>query len=764
MISLEELKECFEFRSKGRIPVLAWKRAGDPPVILRCSQPLIGLHMNKYSEGDENLLKYVIDLNSHCKKVLIIDARDKYAASANHARGAGYEGNRYLDSCDIKFMGIDNIHVMRDSLSRLFEILKKSDDTNWHSMLESTGWMKHLRLILQAGISIVQSIQSKCSVVVHCSDGWDRTAQLVALAELMLDPYYRSLRGFEILIEKEWIQFGHKFSDRLGHYPMGSKAEISPVFLQFLDTVHQLIVQFPFSFEFNEHLLVYLADEMYHCKYGSFIGNSLKERLEMRSMYQTTSIWEEINEDPTQYLNPLYTPNPHILKVSSSYKSLVFWNAYFLRWDKSISMTGSSSPSNDINAKTLFMFQLFTRNLIKLESSLFLSSSSSSSSPSPFPFSFPSSSSSHPSSSLSLFSSHPLQLPFSSIDSDDDHDEDDIDDDDDDTNDDDSDINAVVRSKEKEKKKQKGKKGQKEHLTFPLPFPFPQPSSHPSSSSSDPLRSYDNKNQSYDNDGEDDATDADDDHDEGDDSDDVDDDHDREKEREYQRRVEEKEGKLGVDAFSSSFLSSRSNLSSSSSNPYLKFNYLSSKYKKNANAEDAALFAINFLLYRSFLLSSSSPSLSLNDNNNNNNNNNDQNDVDDEFKENFINVDNNNKQAFVSSNPSSQSRKPSPFLNLHKLSSPSHINNNNNNDINSDNNNNESKEGRSMKNTFLKYSKKKKNDGMNNNNNNNNNNNAPHKTMNDIIDTFKQPPWIPDHWTTKCHSCYKKFSQIKRKV
>ena len=32
------------------------------------------------------------------------------------------------------------------------------------------------------------------SVLVHCSDGWDRTAQLVALAELILDPYYRTIQ------------------------------------------------------------------------------------------------------------------------------------------------------------------------------------------------------------------------------------------------------------------------------------------------------------------------------------------------------------------------------------------------------------------------------------------------------------------------------------------------------------------------------------------------------------------------------------------
>ena len=58
-----------------------------------------------------------------------------------------------------------------------------------------------------------------------------------------------------MLVEREWLSYGHKFAERCGH--MGEDTnQRSPVFLQWLDCIHQLIRQFPCDFQFNELFLV----------------------------------------------------------------------------------------------------------------------------------------------------------------------------------------------------------------------------------------------------------------------------------------------------------------------------------------------------------------------------------------------------------------------------------------------------------------------------------------------------------------------------
>lgn len=49
--------------------------------------------------------------------------------------------------------------------------------------------------LMCAAVRVVEALHDEHrSVLVHCSDGWDRTTQIVSLAKLMLDKYYRTMQ------------------------------------------------------------------------------------------------------------------------------------------------------------------------------------------------------------------------------------------------------------------------------------------------------------------------------------------------------------------------------------------------------------------------------------------------------------------------------------------------------------------------------------------------------------------------------------------
>src|SRR5699024_10309420 len=113
------------------------------------------------------------------------------------------------------FLSIENIHVMRSSLGKVVEALKDADVSPLppsRDLLHQSGWLRHVHSVLDGSAIIARRIGIRHShVLIHCSDGWDRTSQLSALAQIMLDPYYRTLEGFIVLVEKDWLSFGHMF-------------------------------------------------------------------------------------------------------------------------------------------------------------------------------------------------------------------------------------------------------------------------------------------------------------------------------------------------------------------------------------------------------------------------------------------------------------------------------------------------------------------------------------------------------------------------
>ncbi|PWZ01275.1 phosphatases II [Testicularia cyperi] len=281
-ISDTTLSYAAKYRSKARIPALTYLHWANHASITRSSQPMVGLK-NARSIQDEKLIEAIFtshhfaDPDSLTAKAaaeigsdaatasaaasatssgastlavygatstnLIIDARPTTNAMANVAKGAGTENMEYYKGCKKSYLGIDNIHVMRDSLNRLTDALRDSepmptfgarleavDDLAANpsviklsptpvdaTALRRSSWLKHIQSLLEGSMSIVRNVHINSShVLIHCSDGWDRTSQLAAIAQICLDPYFRTFDGLAVLIEKDWLSFGHKFGDRHG--------------------------------------------------------------------------------------------------------------------------------------------------------------------------------------------------------------------------------------------------------------------------------------------------------------------------------------------------------------------------------------------------------------------------------------------------------------------------------------------------------------------------------------------------------------------
>lgn len=410
-ISDEEVLQASTFRARCRLPVVSWCHPRTGAVLARSSQPLVGLMMNMRSNADEKLVAALCtersDARGPRRKLYIADARPRKNALANGAMGGGSESSSNYFQSEIVFFGIDNIHAMRDSLARLRDYLDTYGATSSDGMssflrhggwtwgggnlssmsasvstLGDTGWLIHVHSVLAGSAWIAARIAlESASVLVHCSDGWDRTTQLVSLASLLLDPYYRTFKGFQALVEKDWLAFGHPLSDRLGmptvsgsgnmpfelsrnpssgsfvsspmrqssgsftsSAPNPSHAQTSnnysPIFLQWVDCVSQLLRMYPLAFEFSSAFLVDFLDCMLSCRFGNFLCNSEKERQQSGVSEVCGCLWVYLADlrgsegEFHAHCNLFYDPSKHEgpLLPPAAALAPTLWPQFHLRW------------------------------------------------------------------------------------------------------------------------------------------------------------------------------------------------------------------------------------------------------------------------------------------------------------------------------------------------------------------------------------------------------------------------------------------------
>lgn len=329
----EQIIQSAAFRDGGRFPVLAYKHTNGA-VLFRCAQPLAGPGV-KRCRADEAILNAVVEPGG--KKGCIFDTWGK-SKNTNTEIEPHYPQWR-VHSRPIG--ALSSISTLLDSFVKLMEACNDvgSSSDRWLSRLENSGWLSFVLNAMNVACVVAQCLALEAvPVAVHGGKGLDTPLIVTSVAQIILNPDCRTIKGLQALIEREWLQAGHPFSTRHKHscYTPSSQRRktSSATFTLFLDCVFQLYNQFPCSFEFDSRYLIMLFEHSYCSQYGTFLGDSERERVELKVRERTTSLWTHINRPQVidTLLNPMYIPNMAVIWPSVAPLSIVLWSEMYTRW------------------------------------------------------------------------------------------------------------------------------------------------------------------------------------------------------------------------------------------------------------------------------------------------------------------------------------------------------------------------------------------------------------------------------------------------
>ncbi|XP_050464297.1 myotubularin-related protein 10-B isoform X2 [Cataglyphis hispanica] len=218
-------------------------------------------------------------------------------------------------------------------------------DNNFYSLLENTKWLKYISYCLQKAVEVCEQLNLGISVILQGA-GRDLCCVISSLAQLLLDPHFRTITGFQSLLQKEWIAGGHPFCDRLGHIVKSNSGK-SPLFLLYLDCVWQSYQQYPTEFEFTETYLTTLWDAAHISIFDTFIFNCERDRavaaMDPNTPLVLRSVWdwrEQFNDqDILLFYNPLFIShsikkieNRTVIKPLYAISCLELWTQCYFRW------------------------------------------------------------------------------------------------------------------------------------------------------------------------------------------------------------------------------------------------------------------------------------------------------------------------------------------------------------------------------------------------------------------------------------------------
>ena len=87
----------------------------------------------------------------------------------------------------------------------------KKVEQNLMSKIVKTDWFAHVENVIAAAKRVSDLVFNADSVLIYCPTGNVGTPILSSLAQLFLDPFYRTFEGFRVLVLKEWVYYRHNF-------------------------------------------------------------------------------------------------------------------------------------------------------------------------------------------------------------------------------------------------------------------------------------------------------------------------------------------------------------------------------------------------------------------------------------------------------------------------------------------------------------------------------------------------------------------------
>ena len=265
-VSVDRYNELASSRTSKRSLLFVFQLENGS-VVLRASQPTTESRL----VGDREIAMAVKKDN----RIVVVDLRGWFAIIDNLMHGGGTEEIEeygcHNKSSKHYTSGIGNVRVV-------LQAWKNANGDGLALIMKGGKWVKQLRTIMNALKSCVENLQAcPTTMIVHCTDGWDRTPEMCALIQIAMCANYRTVKGFTEVLIREFSKRGHKFGK---HYsdPGLDERSPAPILPQFFEMVHMLIQNNPREFEFGDDYLLWLAWNVYSHRFIEFVTNAAQFR------------------------------------------------------------------------------------------------------------------------------------------------------------------------------------------------------------------------------------------------------------------------------------------------------------------------------------------------------------------------------------------------------------------------------------------------------------------------------------------------------